>query len=178
MSKLHVGIFGPGQSGKTTLAKAILTEMAKKGFGSLVLDKNQEEGWPKESETFVSENQFWQVVWQEQRKVICVEEATETIARKKNLIPVFTRLRHLGHKLCVVGHSGTNLLPIMREQLHTLFLFRQPPKSAEIWAETFADERIMTCTDLAQYEFLRCILFGGKDRKNLIQKNILTLPKK
>ena len=175
MSKQHVGIFGPGQSGKTTLAKAVLRSMAKQGFGALVLDFNADPDWGVHCDVFTNEKLFWKTVWNCQRKMICVEEATETIARKKNLIPVFTRLRHMGHKLMVVGHSGSNLLPIMREQCHTLYLFRQPLESAEIWANTMCEPRIAECIDLAQFEFLRCILFGGNDRRNLVEKNILTI---
>jgi len=171
---MHAGIFGPGQSGKTTLAKALSKSMAKLGTETMLLDPNGED-WGKHAECFTDEEKFWWHVWKSEKKFIICEEATETIARNKDLIGVFTRIRHRGHKLCIVGHSGTNLLPIMRQQLHALYLFKQSAKACAIWAEDFMDERIHAATTLKQYEFLRCIMFGGKDGNSIVQKNKLTL---
>jgi len=175
--KQHIGIFGPGQSGKTTLAKVVIKAMEKEGYDALAIDLNDEYGGGK-IETFQDEELFWKKVYSTTRKLIIVEEATETIARSQELIPVFTRIRHRGHKLLIVGHSGTNLLPIMREQIHFLHLFRQSPQAAAIWAETFADERIMLSTTLAQYQFLRCVNFGDGKGQHLIEKRHLTFKKK
>lgn len=170
----HVGIFGPGQSGKTTLARALVKAMAKLGIKALILDPNGED-WGESAEVFQDEEKFWYAVWTSKKKFIVCEEATETIARNKDLISVFTRIRHLGHKLCISGHSGTNLLPIMRQQFHALYLFRQSEKACSIWADEFMDKRIQLATTLKKYEFLRCIMFGQKDGDILIQKNKLTL---
>lgn len=175
--KQHVGIFGPGQSGKTTLVKAMVKEFRREGFEAMALDPNGED-WGEGVEVFTDPDTFFAEAWKRERYILIIEEATETINRDKALTKVFTRIRHRGHKLIVVGHSGTNLLPIMREQIHFLHLFRQSPQAAAIWAETFADERIMLSTTLAQYEFLRCINFGAKDRQHLIEKKILTIGRK
>lgn len=175
MSKQHIGIFGPGQSGKTTLAKSVSESMQKRhGFDSLVLDPNGEH-WKASKFTTTDEEAFWPVVWKSERCLIVVEEATEMIARNKDLIGLFTRIRHKGHKLMVIGHNGTNLLPIMREQIHFLFLFRQPFASAKLWSDTMAEDRLIQATTLKQYEFLRCIQFGDTDGNNLIQRNKLNL---
>ena len=170
----HVGIFGPGQSGKTTLAKALSKSMAKLGIETMLLDPNGEE-WGRHAKSFTDEAKFWPEVWRAEKKFIICEEATETIARNTDLISVFTRIRHRGHKLCIVGHSGTNLLPIMRQQFHALYLFRQSEKACGIWAEEFMDKRIHLAATLKRYEFLRCIMFGEKNGDILIQKNKLTL---
>jgi hypothetical protein len=170
----HVGIFGPGQSGKTTLAKALVKSMSKHGIDSLVLDPNGED-WGRSAKSFTDEEEFWSAVWKDKKKFVVCEEATETIARNQELIPVFTRIRHLGHKLCISGHSGTNLLPIMRQQFHALYLFKQSAKACAMWAEDFMDERIHQATTLRKFEFLRCIMFGAPDGDTLIQKNKLTL---
>lgn len=172
--KQHVGVFGPGQSGKTTLVKAMVKALAKEGFKSMAIDPNGED-WGPDTEVFTNPELFFAEAWKRERMILVIEEATETINRDKGLTSLFTRIRHRGHKLIVVGHSGTNLLPIMREQIHFLHLFRQSPQAAALWAETFADERIMEATTLAQYEFLRCINFGAKNRQHLIEKKTLTM---
>lgn len=156
------GIFGSKMSGKTTLAKSISVEYWKRHrIASLVLDPNNET-WGSQAKVFTNENDFWQAVWgAKQPYLVVVDESTETIARNKELLPVFTRLRHLHHKLLVIGHHGTNLLPIMREQLDTLYLFKQSDDAAKIWANIYMQPEIRErATRLQQYEFLHTTLYG------------------
>lgn len=159
------GVFGPKLSGKTTLVKGLSRDYwRQKGMKSLVLDLNQDQDWGPQAWCTADETAFWRVVWASRRCLVIVEEASATIRRDRDLIPVFTRLRHCEHKLIVIGHSGADLLPTMRQQFDTLYLFRQPPSAAEVWAETFADGRIMECCALNQFEILHCKLFGKPKR--------------
>lgn len=161
ISRLHVGIFGPGQSGKTTLAKHLSRSYWENhDIPSLVLDPNFEI-WGKHARVFTDESIFWDTVWKEKSHAVFVEEAAETIRRDNGKTSLFTRVRHRGHKVHVSGHSGTNLLPVMREQLSTLFLFRQSAKAAALWAEMLVDERILAATALDEFEFLECQIFGN-----------------
>lgn len=158
------GIFGPKLSGKTTLAKELSRQYwARTRRRSLVLDPNLED-WGPQAWVTGDEEKFWAVVWREKSptvfqdkikpSLVIVEEAAETINRDKGLTNVFTRLRHLNHKLIVIGHSGENLLPIMRQQLDTLYLFRQSPDDAERWARSMTQEGFLDAAELEQYEFL------------------------
>lgn len=167
MSRLHCGIFGPGDSGKTTLAQHLSREFWRRGIKSLVLDPNREKGWGIQSFVTDDEDVFQRMFWREKSCVCFIEEATETISRDAAKNSLFTRGRHRGHKIVVIGHSGTSLLPVHRIQLHTLFLFRQPESAAEIWAELFADRRIVSCSSLEQYEFLHCELFRPPVKRKL-----------
>lgn len=153
------GIFGPKLSGKTTLARCLSVEYWKKyKIRTLVLDPHLEP-WGEQAWATNDEEKFWNAVWKCHRSLIVVEEAAATIRRERELVPVFTRMRHCSHKLLVIGHSGMDLLPVMRQQLDVLFLFRQPEQAAKIWASTFAETGLMAATELQQYEFLRCQLF-------------------
>lgn len=159
------GAFGPKLSGKTTLAARIVLEhWQKMGIKALILDPHVDEWgrWPREAVGFVTadEKKFWQVVWSSKSCLVVVEEAAATIRRERNLIPVFTRLRHCKHKLFVIGHSGMDLLPVMREQFDTLYLFRQPESAAKVWAEVMTEKRLLESVNLRQYEFLSHSLFG------------------
>lgn len=153
------GIFGPKLSGKTTLARCLSVEYWRKyRIRTLVLDPHLE-SWGDQAWATADEEKFWTAVWKSHHSLIIVEEAAATIRRERELVPVFTRMRHCNHKLLVIGHSGSDLLPVMRQQLDVIYLFRQPESAAKIWAETFAEKRLMTATELEQFEFLRCPLF-------------------
>lgn len=156
-SRLHVGIFGPGDSGKTFLAQQISADLWNRaGIRSIVLDPNLEKGWGKHCFVTDSEDVFQRVFWAEERCAVFIEEATETIARDKKKSGFFTRGRHRGHKIYVIGHDGMNLLRVQRQQLHTVFLFKQLEDCGRVWAEQFADPTILQCVNLRQYEFLVC----------------------
>lgn len=162
------GIFGPKLSGKTTLAKKLCQQYwTKHKIRSLVLDINQDDDWGEHCWTTNDEKKFWDVVWKTQNSIVVVDEAAETIKRDKTLIPVFTRLRHCGHILLVIGHSGTNLLPVMREQFDTVYLFRQSEKSAGIFAEVMTEKGLLAASELQQYEFIHHKLYGQPRKMKL-----------
>lgn len=164
---INGGIFGPKLSGKTTLAMALSRQYWKNlKIKTVVLDINNDQ-WGDHATVMTEEPIFWEVVWKAQNCLIVVDEAAETINRDKELIPVFTRMRHNHHKLLVIGHSGMNLLPIMREQIDTIYLFRQGKKSAAYWAETLAEDDLLQSTTLRQFEFIRYEMYGTPQRQKL-----------
>lgn len=150
------GVFGPKYSGKTTLARSISREYwTRCKMRTLVLDPNNDD-WTqeKQAKAFTDEAAFWQAVWSTRGCLIVVEESAATIRRERTLVPVFTRIRHY-HKLLVIGHNGTDLLPVMREQIDVIYLFRMPMKAAALWAETFTDVSLIQSVSLQQFEFIR-----------------------
>ena len=153
------GIFGISLSGKTTLAKNISRQYATRfNVPSLILDPHLET-WGDHATVTDDEEKFWETVWKNRNCLVIVDEAAATIRRERELIPVFTRLRHLGHKLLVIGHDGSDLLPVMRQQLDTLYLFRQDDDSVKWWIKKFADPRVAAARELRQYEYLYCEMF-------------------
>ena len=165
------GIFGISLSGKTTLAKHLSAGYFHKGnLNSLVLDPH-EENYGEHAEVLGIENEdlFWQKVWEaEQPYLVIVDEASATLRREREMVPVFTRLRHKKHRLLVLGHKSTDLLPVMREQLDTLYLFRQSATSADEWADLFGEKELISCSNLSQYEYIFCQLYG-KPKKCLLK---------
>lgn len=166
------GIFGPKLSGKTTLAKELSRQFwIQHRIKSLVLDINGDT-WGQQAMVFkdgseAGQKAFWEVVWKAQDCLIIVDEATTTINRNADLTDVFTRLRHNHHKLLVIGHSGMNLLPIMREQLDTIYLFRQSEPAAKYWSESMARKELLGAAQLNQYEFLQATTYGNVMRRKL-----------
>lgn len=154
------GIFGPKLSGKSTLAKSLAKAYWKlETRRTLVFDPNGE-NWGPQAWVTANEDVFWPAIWKTTGCLLIVEEAASTISRERELIPVFTRIRHQGHKVIIVGHSGGDLLPVMRQQIDTLFLFRQPPEAADIWRRLFSQEEIMRACKLGRYEFLHAEIFS------------------
>lgn len=158
------GIFGPKLSGKTTLAIKLSEQYwLQQKRRSLVFDPHLET-WGQQALVMTDEKEFWPIVWKSQGCLVIVEEAAATIRRERELLPVFTRLRHNHHLLLVVGHSGMDLLPTMRQQLDTLYLFRQPEEACKIWAMTFTQRELFEAANLGQYEFLATSMYS-KPRK-------------
>lgn len=163
----RIGVFGPTLSGKTTVAKKLSKEFwTKHQTRSIVLDIYGED-WGEHSKVFTEEAAFWPAAWNTTDSLIIVEEASTTISRDKELIPVFTRMRHNRHSLMVIGHSGTDLLPAMRHSLTTIFLFRQPESAAKIWAENFAQKGLLEAVELEQYEFIKYESYGTPHKMKL-----------
>jgi hypothetical protein len=98
---------------------------------------------------------------------VIVDDGSVTIKRDKDLIPVFTTMRHLHHRLLVVSHDASDFTPTMRRQFDTMFLFRQSPDSAEEWYKVFLDRDIYKCAQLAQYEFVKCRNFAPVEKMKL-----------
>lgn len=154
-------IIGMSLSGKSTLAKHISRQYwLKHQMRSFVFDPNGEH-YGDHALVMQDDAKFWEMVWKTTGSLVVVDEAAETINRDETLIPVFTRLRHLNHKLLVIGHRATNLLPIMREQIDTVYLFRQSSKNADIFAEIFAEPKLAEATGLPKYEYIYCALYGS-----------------
>ena len=154
-------IIGMSMSGKTTLAKHLSRQYwTRSKIRSLVLDPNYDEGsYGDHAMVFREEPKFWNVAWKTNNLLIIVDEAAETISRNDDLTPVFTRLRHRGHKLLVIAHRATNLTPIMREQIDTVYLFRQSKKNCEIFAELFAEPSLEKAQFLPQFQYYYCALY-------------------
>lgn len=169
MSDLHTGIFGPGLSGKTTLAKYI-SRAGWNGHGikSVCLDIHREV-WGDQAFVTSNPDEFEKVVWAEKSCFVFIDESSDTIDRDRGFTKFFTRIRHNGHKLFVMGHDGSSLLPVMRQQLQTLFLFRQSKDPAKEWAKLFGNDAIMAACTLHQHEFLWCRFYAGTaERKKLV----------
>ncbi|EIQ00200.1 hypothetical protein OpiT1DRAFT_04742 [Opitutaceae bacterium TAV1] len=166
----HTGIFGPGQCGKTFGCKALSrAHWTDDRRPSLVLDPNNED-WGPQALVFTDMSRFLPVVWKKRDCAVFIDEATMTIDRNTAFTDLFTRIRHRGHYLHVIGHRATVLQPVQRDQFSVLFLFRQSPGAAKIWAEEWADDRILQATTLVKYEFLLCNKFEGPGGTHLIKR--------
>jgi hypothetical protein len=172
------GIFGQSESGKTTLAQALsigFWERLQIKTLVLVVQEHELPSWAKlrHATTYLSEKQFWRAVWDQTGKVVIIEDAVLSVDRKKDLRPVFTTLRHNEHRTIVVGHHGSELLPLMRQNIQELYLFRQPDDVAKDWAHDMVDEGLREASTLDQYEYLHCVRWKGTTRERLDESEIV-----
>lgn len=169
------GIFGPKKSGKTTLARELAKSYwAGEDRASLVFDPNLDTWpdccWQPPTEYAGSENYeavFWHTVWTTKNKLIICDDAANTINRNPELNDVFTRINHNGHKLLVIGHSGTNLLPQHREQLDVVYLFRNTTESGRWWYDVFGYDDCFKINGLKRYEFLEVQQYKAPEKRIL-----------
>lgn len=177
----NYGIFGQTESGKTSLAQALSVgffERLKMQSLVLVVQQHELPSWQRlpHVKVFITDagedKGFWGQVWKQYGKVVIVEDAVLSVDRNRDLRAVFTTLRHNEHRLIVIGHHGAELLPLMRQSIQELFLFRQPDDVAKSWAHDMVDEGLRAATTLAQYEFLHCIRWKSTTRARLAESEI------
>lgn len=154
---MHVGIFGPTRSGKTTLAQSLAGEYAKAGRAILVCDPIGVR-WPTAAWQTPSAAALVAKAKASRNCMIFVEEASLSIQRDRNLSWLFVAAGNPaagGHVTHIVGQDGASLLPAMRQQLATIYLFRCHPDFAATWSRQFAQPEIEELAPtLEKYEFL------------------------
>lgn len=149
------GIFGTTESGKTTLAKALSRQYYKqKGIRSLVYDPHLEY-WGDHAYVTADGEEFERMVWAKRGLLAVIEDASMTVDRERSMTPMFTAIRHQEHRLLVCGHGGSDLLPTMRKQLDTVYLFQQDADSVKEWKKIFPRGGVEAALLLDQYEFLQ-----------------------
>jgi ABC-type Mn2+/Zn2+ transport system ATPase subunit len=149
------GIFGPSESGKTTLAKKISRHISKaEGRKSFVLDPVAASNWGPHAQVYTDDT-FWDEIFtKHENGLVIVDDASVTIDRDSKYSGLFTTLRHKGHKLIVIGHNAGNLLPQMRDQLQRIFLFLQNEDSVKKWHALFPGQDLDQAMQLKQYQFI------------------------
>ena len=166
----RIGIFGASECGKTTLAIHLSRAYWQENqLATLALDPwLSEHRWGPQAWVTKDESIFWDAVWKRRGDLVIVDEGSSTIARDRDLIPLFVKIRHQKHTLLVVGHDATDLLPTMRRNLNELFLFCQPPESIKLWNQSLPGMRgLDAAAELNQFEFVHCENFSTAQRKRL-----------
>lgn len=151
----RMGVFGPSESGKTTLAKKIALWYNKnENRPAIVLDPVVAGNWGQNAKVFTSSDEFLAFIETAQDSLLIIDDSSVSIDRDKTFNGVFTVMRHKGHKILVIGHSARNLLPQMRDQLQQLFLFLQNEDSVKMFQTLFPAQDLMPATKLNQFEFM------------------------
>jgi hypothetical protein len=161
----RICIVGASECGKTTLAIHMSRAFwSQHHIASLVLDpRKNKNNWGPQAWVTTEAQTFSEAVWKRKGDLVIMDEGSSTIARDKDLIPMFTQIRHENHNLLVICHNATNMLPDMRQNLNELFLFAQTKKSIELWQDDLPMMRGISRAmavdgkcELGDYEFIWC----------------------
>jgi hypothetical protein len=97
---------------------------------------------------------FLKMVFANQACEIAVDESGETIGRfSKEMMPLATRSRHLGHVCTFIAQRTQQIDPNVRNQCTTLLCFSQSVQDSETLAIDWVDPELKNAYLLNQGEF-------------------------
>lgn len=167
----HVAIVGRRLSGKTTLLIEFLRASweRERRYGVVLDPKIGQHQWGTHCYV-TADREKWLSKWQDRQCRNCNivwEETSTTLKRDADYVDVFTaKAGAHGHRLIITCHTGAALLPVMRDQITEIFLFRQSRNEAEKWAEQFTNPHIVEVACSLNYdrrEFIH-VRMGQNDR--------------
>ena len=154
---MHSLIVGMTESGKTTLAKRLATNIMGRQKPVLVLDILGSK-WNCNYQTHKID-EFMGIVKDIQNSYIFVDEAGEVGKLDKEFYWLATRSRHLGHSVFFITQRAKQLAPIVRNQCKNLFLFCSSYMDCKSLYEDFNFTEILEGNNLPQGTFLSCRRF-------------------
>lgn len=157
---LHSAIYGIGGSGKSTLAYTLADQCLANEWGLIILDPNDDAGWPKVGPTVRKVRTLAALIElakRSQRCALFVDEAGEAIGRGKKALHgqwITTRSRHWGHRAYISAQRAQLIDLSIRNQCDEAFVFRQSPNDAKELAEQYADDLLLTAPTLPVGTFI------------------------
>ncbi len=160
----HGLITGMTMSGKTTLAKALASQIVAQGSPVIVLDPLSDPGWNTQFCTS-DPQQFLKWYWQSRCAVAFIDESGQAVGRYNlPMTETATRGRHWGHVNFYIMQEATQIAPIIRSQCSTIYLFTSSAREGLRMSEEFNAPELMQCTALPQGHYMKATRFGGVQR--------------
>ena len=155
---MHSLIVGMTESGKSTLGKALATELHSRGKPVMVLDILGS-AWDA---TYVTSNinEFMDVVKGVQSCYVFIDESGEVGQLAEEFYWLATRSRHYGHSVTFITQRSLQLKPIIRAQCRQLSMFCSSKNDCKILHEDFNYPELLQGVNLHQGEYYLCQRFG------------------
>jgi len=154
---VHSLIVGMTESGKTTLAKNLASNLVLKKQPVMVLDILGS-AWGVNYQTNKIED-FMAKVSEVKNCYIFIDEAGEVGALNKEFMWLATRSRHYGHSVFFITQRSLQLKPIIRAQCQQLFLFCSAKRDCHMLYEDFNHLDLLNGSILRQGEFFHAKRF-------------------
>lgn len=150
---MHSCIYGQTESGKSTLAKRLISRFQNAGYECIVFD-------PIKDATFNADfstdniNEFIQRVFSSRECMIFIDES-ETYFKHKNpqLNKIVTMGRHWGHSVFLLAQRYTQIPPVVRMQASSISLFNSAYEDGKIHAAEWNAAELKKCVDLGRGEY-------------------------
>ena len=128
---MHTLIAGVTESGKTTLARSIARELAKRKQNVIVLDpvgtKTKGGGWPESAVVFEESTEFWKYIHRDDvgHSHVFIDEAGDefNLSKRENFW-LLTRGRHYGLFVYLICQRPKMVAPSVRGQCSRGYMFR------------------------------------------------------
>jgi len=166
----HGLILGITESGKTTLARQMVSEMLKRhGRKSLIFDPFEDPDWKRAGAWHVTKNQeeFLYYAKKSKNLLLFVDEALAVIgAYNKEMEWCGTRARHYGHISFFISQRAAGLSKTIRVQCTRKFVFQVERDDCEYLAKKYGPE-LKDAYLLGRGEYIYVRNFGETQRRRL-----------
>lgn len=169
----HKLIVGTTESGKSTLARAMVEGAARKGIAVIVYDPTLNPAWKADFVT-ADEYEFFSAIHEAHRsditRICAVVDEADTImsmAHRHNWW-LFSRGRHFGIEAIGITQRPTMVAPSVRGMPSDIYAFLIPRSDARLLAEDCAAPDLEQACELSQGEFLRA---HWVNRKKVVDKH-------
>ena len=161
---MHCMIIGQTMSGKTTLARKMISEYIKRKREPLVCDPIGSSGWDG-CEMHNNVAAVIESAKQSRQRPIFVDEFGLCDPKEAQILA--TTIRHWGHRTHFIGQRYIMMPPNIRNQCAYLYSFQISKKDSEEMAVEFVDDAFLNCVSLQAGEYV-----AKKRHGNLVKRRI------
>ena len=164
----HSLIVGMTESGKTTLAKRLLS-ISRQAHGSkvILLDPMNDPEYEADFRT-TNPEEFLNMVWASESCDVVIDEAGDMVGRYDTTMQqVATKSRHFGHNAFFICQRGAQISNTVRAQCRHLFLFCSAKDDCKVLANEFNQPELLNANSLPQGHYYHASRFGQLKRGQL-----------
>ena len=161
----HKLIVGTTLSGKSTIAKMMVRDAARRGIVPVIYDPTLS-AWESEFIT-CDEGEFIEILrynYEDKRKIFAIIDEADTLLSMSHRHNwwLFMRGRHFGIECCAITQQPSGVAPAIRNNAADLFVFNTSKNYAEMLANDFSAPELSRAPELRQGEFLHSHWKDGK----------------
>jgi len=158
---MHALIVGTTQSGKSTLAKLLCSNLKAKGMRCAVLSPTNETGWEAEFKTSDG-GLFLKFARENEKCFLFVDESGDAIGRyNEEMNWLATGSRHKGHSVIFNVQASSQISTAIRSCCQDAYIFATSRGVLKLLAEDFNEPEILKHEKLPQYHFLAVSRFAA-----------------
>ncbi|OEU74974.1 MAG: hypothetical protein BA864_13875 [Desulfuromonadales bacterium C00003093] len=160
---MHSSILGMTESGKTSLAKQMITALKSRNIKTIVLDPICDPAFCADFQT--ADPVEFERIWKSSRGCWCFIDESGTVGKFSDTIrEAATKGRHWGHSFFFLAQKATQVEPLVRDQCSGLFLFRSGLQSRKILAEEFDCADILEPVEMLEYHHVTRNKYIGRKK--------------